>query len=68
MPIRLLPVADIAGESVKSFVDAEKALLNSMMKSRKPVKEPVEAKPNVKRPAHRDRAQAKAAAAGSSEI
>jgi hypothetical protein len=33
-PVRLLPIADIAGESVKSFVDAEKALLNSMTKAR----------------------------------
>jgi hypothetical protein len=33
MPIRLLPVADIAGESVKSFVDAEKALVESMKQS-----------------------------------
>ncbi len=34
MPIRFMPVADIAGESVKSFVDAEKALVDSMMKTR----------------------------------
>ena len=70
MPIRLLPVADIAGDSVKSFVDAEKALFNSMVKSRKNVKEPVKAKRSVKRPAHRGRAaaQAKAAHAASSEV
>ena len=33
-PIRLMPMADIAGEGVKSFVDAEKALVDSMVKSR----------------------------------
>lgn len=33
-PIRILPMADIAGESLKSFVDAEKALLSSMSKPR----------------------------------
>ena len=36
LPFRLLPMADIAGEGVKSFVDAEKALVDSMMKSRNP--------------------------------
>ncbi len=44
MPVRLLPVADIAGESVKSFVDAEHALLDSMSKSRARIKPA--AKPN----------------------
>jgi len=34
MPIHLLPMADMAGESVKSFVDAEKALVDSMTKGR----------------------------------
>ncbi len=64
LPIRLLPVADIAGESVKSFVDAEKSLLNSMIKSRGHVKEPAaKAKPNVKRSGPRTKAKAKAAAA-----
>jgi hypothetical protein len=28
-PIQLMPMADIAGEGVKSFVDAEKALVDS---------------------------------------
>ncbi|MGA3125661.1 MAG: hypothetical protein ABSD13_03020 [Candidatus Korobacteraceae bacterium] len=70
MPIRLLPVADIAGESVKSFVDAEKALLNSMMKTRNQVKKSVKAKRTIKRPAHRTRsaAQAKAAHAAAVEV
>src|SRR6266568_2898972 len=39
MPIRFMPVADIAGESVRSFVDAEKALVDSMMKNRAHVEE-----------------------------
>ncbi len=39
MPVRLMPMADIAGEGVRSFVDAEKALVNSMMKARNRVRE-----------------------------
>jgi hypothetical protein len=66
MPIRLMPVADIAGESVKSFVDAEQALLDSMKRSRKAVaKEPVKAKATHKRPVRRTKPAAKAAHAGS---
>jgi hypothetical protein len=62
-PIRLLPIADIAGESVKSFVDAEKALLSSMTKARTHAK----AEPKARRPVHRAKKaapQAKAARAG----
>jgi len=65
MPLRFPPVADIAGESVKSFMDAEKALLNTMVKTRKVDKEPAKAKRSVKRPA--SRTKAKAAHAGASE-
>ncbi len=35
-PSRLLPMANITGEGVKSFVDAEKALIDSMVKPRTP--------------------------------
>ena len=35
-PSRLLPMANITGEGVKSFVDAEKALIDSMVKPRAP--------------------------------
>jgi hypothetical protein len=49
MPIRLMPIADIAGEGVRSFVDAEKALVDSMMKTRVRPKEAVVAEP-AKRP------------------
>ncbi len=62
-PIRLLPIADIAGESVKSFVDAEKALLSSMTKARTHAKE----EPKARRPVHRAKKaapHAKAARAG----
>ena len=65
MPIRLLPIADIAGESVKSFVDAEKALVESMVKAR-PHTKAATAKPQhrvAKRPARRTKAASKAAAA-----
>ncbi len=71
MPIRLMPMADIAGEGVKSFVDAEKALVNSMMKSRthaKHAKEDVKetaktrhAKPRARRTKAAPRAKAAAA-------
>lgn len=70
MPIRLLPMADIAEESVKSFVDAEKALLNTVVKTRKHEKEPAKAKRTAKRRGPRTKAkaaQAKAAHAGASE-
>jgi hypothetical protein len=33
-PLRLLPMANITGEGVRSFVDAEKALIGSMTKPR----------------------------------
>jgi len=49
MPIRLMPMVDIAGEGVRSFVDAEKALVDSMMKNRVRPKEVVAAEP-AKRP------------------
>jgi len=54
MPVRLMPMADIAGEGVRSFVDAEKALVNSMMKTRNRVKEEepvIEVKKRAGRPA-----------------
>ena len=55
MPIRILPVADIAGESVKSFVDAEKALVNSMTRSRVHAKPAP--KPKAKAPVRRAKAK-----------
>jgi hypothetical protein len=66
-PIRLLPMAEMAGESVRSFVDAEKALLNTMKKARTHAKKEEEVKPTtrrkrVRRP--RRAARAKATAAG----
>jgi hypothetical protein len=61
MPIRILPVADIAGESVKSFVNAEKALADSITKSRAHAK--TAAKPKAKHPVRRARAKAAHAAA-----
>jgi hypothetical protein len=33
-PFRLLPMANITGEGVKKFVDAEKAMIDSMIKPR----------------------------------
>jgi hypothetical protein len=69
LPIRLLPIADIAGEGVKSFVDAEKALVESMMKSRPHHK--AAAKPQhraAKKPARRrTKAASKAAHAAAAE-
>lgn len=59
MPIRLMPMMDVAGEGVKSFVDAEKALVESMLKSRNRAKEPVAAHHAThakKHAAHRPRA------------
>jgi hypothetical protein len=55
-PIRLLPITDLAGESVKSFVDAEKALLNSMTKARAHVT----AEPKTRRKAAKPAPRAKA--------
>jgi len=62
MPIRILPVADIAGESVKSFVDAEKALADSITKSRAHAKTPAKHKP-VHKAVRRTRTKATQAAA-----
>ncbi|HUO60767.1 MAG TPA: hypothetical protein VMU24_08880 [Candidatus Acidoferrales bacterium] len=68
-PVRLLPMAEMAGESVKSFVDAEKALLNTMKKARTHTKkEEEEEKPtarrrHVRRPRKTARAKAATAAA-----
>jgi hypothetical protein len=66
-PIRILPVADMAGESVKSFVDAEKALLNSMTKSRTHAEETEKKEKSSKPAARRTKvavARRKAARAG----
>lgn len=64
MPIRFTPVADMANEGVKSFVDAEKALVDSLVKTRRQAKEPVKtathAKPQTKAKAPRAAAAAKA--------
>jgi hypothetical protein len=72
-PIRLLPMADIAGEGVKSFVDAEKALVDSIMKSRththEHAKVTVKAKRHPKPAARRTKAtRAKAAHAEAVEV
>jgi hypothetical protein len=56
MPFRLLPVADIAEESVKSFVDAEKALVDSLTKSRAHAKETAKPKIAPKAPIRRKKA------------
>jgi len=37
-PFRLLPMANITGEGVKRFVDAEKAMIASMIKPREAAK------------------------------
>jgi hypothetical protein len=72
-PIQLMPMADIAGEGVKSFVDAEKALVDSMMKSRTHTranaKEHAKVAPKARRakPAAHRKARAKAASAGAVE-
>ncbi len=65
-PIRLLPIADIAGESVKNFVDAEKALLSSMTKARAHAKVEPKKRKTAARPVRRAKRaapQAKAARA-----
>jgi len=67
-PINLLPVADIAGGSVKSFVDAEKALLTSMTKARAKAKETVSHKAAAKPAARRAKARAKATKAAHKEM
>ena len=64
--IPTLPIADIAGEGVKSFVDAEKALVESMVKSRPHTKRRRRRNPNIALPnvpARRTKAASKAAAA-----
>jgi hypothetical protein len=66
MPIRLLPMADMAGESVKSFVDAEKALLKSMSKSRV-AKEPAAAK-RAKGPVARAKGKTRAARSAAATV
>jgi hypothetical protein len=66
MPLRLMPMVDVAGEGVKSFVDAEKALVESMMKTRKRATEPVAEEHHAKRAARKPRTakpRARAAAA-----
>jgi hypothetical protein len=50
MPIRFMPVADMANEGVKSFVDAEKALVDTLVKTRNHAKEPVKTAAHVKEP------------------
>jgi len=49
-PVRLMPMAEVAGESIRSFVDAEKALLHTMKK----VRTQATAQPESPRP-HRGR-------------
>ncbi len=61
-PSRFLPIAGLTGEGVKSFVDAEKALIESMIKPRHPAKV-VKMKERHARPARPRRAQ-RAQAAG----
>ncbi len=48
VPMRL-PIAKLTGEGVKSFVDAEKALIDSMMKSKMPRGKVVEVRKKVAR-------------------
>ena len=65
-PIRLMPMAEMAGESVRSFVDAEKALLNTMKKARTQAKKEEEKPPTARRRVRRPKkaaGRAKAAAA-----
>jgi len=54
---RLLPVANLTGEGVKSFVTAEKALIESIIKPGTGVKRPVHA-------VHHQKGKARAAHAG----
>lgn len=44
-PARLLPVANLTGEGVRSFIDAEKNMIESMMKTTNHVKGPVPPRP-----------------------
>ena len=73
MPFRVLPMADIAGDSLKSFVDAEKALFNSMSKPRPHVTAEAKARRKPARPAHKAtkkaaRGKARSARAGAVEV
>jgi hypothetical protein len=61
-PFRLMPLSNFTGEGVKSFVDAEKALIDSMMKP-KEKKERVVTETKVKRTTIRRRRTAKPRAA-----
>lgn len=66
-PIRLAPVADLTNESVKTFVSAEKALIDSIVKPRDGAKAKAKPKPEhrAKRPAvARKAAPAQTVAAG----
>ncbi|HXZ79489.1 MAG TPA: hypothetical protein VEG30_06125 [Terriglobales bacterium] len=58
-PARLIPMANITGEGVKSFVDAEKALIDSVVKPRAGSKHMSERR--VKHPVRRKAATAQAA-------
>ncbi|MBZ5646933.1 MAG: hypothetical protein LAN37_06880 [Acidobacteriia bacterium] len=60
-PSRLLPMANITGEGIKSFVTAEKALIDSMVRTRGGPKHVAER--HTKRPPRRKTAVARAAAA-----
>ncbi len=54
-PSRLLPMANLTGEGVKSFVDAEKALIQSMMKPHNGAKEVKVVTMGERRPVRRGR-------------
>lgn len=62
MPIRLTPIMDVAGDGVKGFVDAEKALVDSMMKTRSRVKTSAEHTPPKPRATKKRRSRAATAA------
>lgn len=57
-PMRLMPVANVTGEGVKNFVNAEKAVIESMIKGREP-----KVITTHKRPARRRKTKAMAAIA-----
>lgn len=63
MPIRLTPIMGAAGDGVKSFVDAEKALVDSMMKTRTRAKATAENETPKSRTAKKRRSRAATAAA-----
>jgi hypothetical protein len=62
-PTRLLPMANLTGEGVKNFVDAEKAFITSMMKPRDGAKV-VNMRERRKRPGSRKTEKVQAAHAG----